>query len=194
VALREINLIPAETLHQQHMQRHIWFWSGCFVIVLGFVLGIYLYQAHTILAKKRALMKLKDQHGQLSSKIEEIIQIQEELGKLSEQQAILDSITRNKPYSQVLLRLSEIMNEHTWLTQLTVESGTATETGVSASLKLTGFSRSNRDLGDFLNRLSNEPTFKAIVLHHAKEARETRSKQRKVSRSTLIQFQVGCHV
>lgn len=192
MALREINLITSEILYRQHLLRHICFWAGCLVISLSLILGIYLYQTHAVLDKKRTLTKLQRQYRQLGAKIEEIKQIQQELSRLNEQQAVLNRTTRNQPYSQLFLRLAQIMNERTWLTQLAIEGGT--DAGGTANLKLTGFSHSNKELGAFVNRLSNEPAFKAVVLRYAKEAREVHSRERTRSPLSLIQFQIECHV
>lgn len=192
MAIREIDLIPPEIVYRQHLVRHVCFWSGCLAIALALVFGIYGYQGHAITAKKRELMKLKEQHRQLGAKIEEIRQIQQQLGKLTEQQAALGHMTQNRPYSQVLQRLAEIMNEHTWLTQLAVEADK--EVAGRANVKLAGFSHSNKDLGDFLNQLAGEPMFQAVVLNFAKETKERRSKEKTVVPLILVQFQIDCHV
>ena len=195
MALRDINLIPGDTLYQQQLVRHVYFWAGCLAMSLTVVFGIYLYQRHAIMAEKNTLTKLKAEHQQLAAKIEEIKQIQEELQKLAEKQAVLNDIAGNQAYSQVLLKLAEIMNEHTWLKQLAIERDKETEDREDEriKLKLTGFSHSNEDLGDFLIRLSSQPLFKGVVLNYAKEATQRHVKDRTMAAS-LIEFQIDCHV
>ncbi len=192
MALREINLIPAEILHRQHLRRHMCFWAGCFLVSLTLIFGVHLYQARAVQVRKQTVTKLKKQHMQLGAKIEEIGQIQKELSRLTEKQAVLNKITRNQPYSQVLWKLAEIINSGTWLTQLAIER--VTDTNDEHNLKLTGFSHSNKDLGDFLNRLSNEPMFMDVVLQYALEVKDAGSRKGTASALTLIQFQIDCHV
>ena len=196
MALRDINLLPAEMLYQQHLVRHVYFWAGCLAMSLTLVCGIYLYQRHAVMAKKHTLMKLKADHQQLAAKIEEIKQVQEELQKLAKKQAVLNDITGNQPYSEVLLKLAEIMNEHTWLRQFSIERDTDTEErdDEGIKLKLTGFSHSNEDLGDFLIQLSSQRLFKGVVLNYAKETTEKRVKGTTRMAASLIEFQIDCHV
>jgi len=195
MALRDINLIPGDMLYQKQVVRHVYFWAGCLAMSLTVVFGIFLYQRHAIMAEKNTLTKLKAEQQQLAAKIEEIKQIQEELQKLAEKQAVLNDIAGNQAYSQVLLKLAEIMNEHTWLKQLAIERDKETEDREDEriKLKLTGFSHSNEDLGDFLIRLSSQPLFKGVVLNYAKEATQRHVKDRTMAAS-LIEFQIDCHV
>ena len=192
MAVRETNLIPPQMLYQQHLVRHACFWAGCLAVSLALVFGIYVHQGRAITAKKGALMKLKDQHKLLGAKIEEIRQIQQQLQSLTEQQGAMGDMSQNRPYSQVLQRLAEIMNEHTWLTQLAIEADK--EVAGRANVTLAGFAHSNKDLGDFLNQLANEPMFQAVLLNFAKETKERRSKDKTAAPLTLVQFQIDCHV
>jgi len=192
MAIRETNLIPPHILYRQHLVRHACFWGGCLAVSLALVFGVYVYQGRAIAAKKGALMKLKDQHKLLGTKIEEIRQIQQKLQSLTDQQGAMGHMTQNRPYSQVLRRLAEIMNEDTWLTQLAIEADK--EVAGRANVKLAGFSHSNKDLGDFLNQLANEPMFQAVLLNFAKETKERHSKDKTTEPLTLVQFQIDCYV
>ena len=192
MALREINLIPAKILYRKHLIRHVCFWAGCLAISLVLIFSIYLFQRQTALAKGRALTKLKETHKRLGSKIEEIKRVQNELDSLIQKQSTLYEKTRSQPYSPVLLRLADIINENTWLTRLAID--TNKDTGGSASMQLTGFSRSNQDLGNFLNQLSSEPMFKDVVLKLARELKVEESKKSTGVKSILIQFQIDCNI
>ena len=196
MALRAINLIPGDMLYQQQMQRHVCFWVGCLAMSLTLVVGIYLYQRHAITAEKETLTSLKAEHQQLAAKIDEIKQIEQDLKNLAEKRAVLNDLTGNQAYSHVLLKLAEIVNEQTWLKQLAIERDKDTENieGEGIKLKLTGFSHSNEDLGDFLIQLSSQPLFKGVVLNYAKEATERHSKDRMDLATSLIEFQIDCHV
>jgi len=192
MALREINLIPAEILDRQHLIRHVCFWAGCLVTLLALIFSIYMFQRQMILAEGRAVAKLKETHKQLGSRIEEISRVQNELDSLIQKQSTLYDKTRSQPYSPVLLKLADIINEDTWLTKLAIESGK--DTGGSANMQLTGFSRSNKDLGNFLNQLSSEPMFKDVVLKFARELKAAESKKSTGAPSSLIQFQIDCNI
>jgi Tfp pilus assembly protein PilN len=192
MTLREVNLIPTEILARRRSLKHLWFWAGCLLISLSLICGFYLYKTHYILAKKRALTTLKDTHKNLDARIEEIKRIQEELEKVSQQQSVLETIVRDRPYSIVLLKLAEIMNEYTWLKQLTIDSG-KDEKG-DANLKLTGFSFSNEELGNFLNQLTSEPMFKAVILKYANETEMAQSNRNTGESVRLIEFQIECSI
>lgn len=192
MALREINLIPAKILYRKHLIRHVYFWAGCLATSLALIFSIYLFQRQTVLAKNRALTKLKETHNQLGSKKEEIKRVQNELDSLIQKQSTLYDKTRSQPYSPVLLRLADIINENTWLTKLAIDS--TKDTGGSAGMQLTGFSRSNQDLGNFLNQLSGEPMFKDVVLKFARELKVEESKKSTGAQSILIQFQIDCNI
>lgn len=196
MALRDINLIPGDMLYQQQLQRHVCFWVGCLAMSLTLVVGIYLHQRHAIMAEKETLTSLKAEHLQLAAKIDEIKKIKEKLENLAEKRAVLNELTGNQAYSHVLLKLAEIVNEQTWLKQLAIERDKDTEDidGEGIKLKLTGFSHSNQDLGDFLIQLSSQPLFKGVVLNYAKEATQRHSKDRMDLATSLIEFQIDCHV
>ena len=92
MALRDINLIPPDIQTRMILNRHLAFWIGCLAISLSLILGFYLYQKHFVLAKKSAFGNLKATHTNLGLKIKEIKRIQEEVKKLDQQQAVLDTI------------------------------------------------------------------------------------------------------
>jgi len=190
MALREINLIPNEILAQRHLLRHLFVWAGCLIISLSLIFGSYLYKTHVVLAKKRSLTSLKDTHSQLGARIEEIKRIKEEIERLAQQQSVLETVTRTQAYSQVLLKLADIMNENTWLTQLDIDG--SKDANHDASLKLTGFSLYNEELGNFLSQLSAEPLFKAVLLKYAKETNILN--QNPGESVKLIQFQIECNI
>ena len=190
MALREINLIPNEILAQRHLLRHLFVWAGCLIISLSLIFGSYLYKTHVVLAKKRSLTSLKDTHSQLGARIEEIKRIKEEIERLAQKQSVLETVTRTQAYSQVLLKLADIMNENTWLTQLDIDG--SKDANHDASLKLTGFSLYNEELGNFLSQLSAEPLFKAVLLKYAKETNILN--QNPGESVKLIQFQIECNI
>lgn len=192
MALREINFIPIEIVARRTLLRHLLFWTGCLLISLSLIWGFYFYHQHTLQAKKRSVTALKQMHANLGAKIEEIKKIREEVERLRQKQAGLESITRNESYSRIFAELADIMNKDTWLSQLVIDSGLGEE--AETSLRLVGFSFSAEELGNFLNQLSNETSFKNVVLQRAIES-ETSGLYKDMGQPIrLIQFQIVCSV
>jgi Tfp pilus assembly protein PilN len=111
---------------------------------------------------------------------------------LDRQQDVFKTIKRNQPYSGVLFKLADIMNEDTWLTRLSVDSDMNTDKEGTENLTLTGFSFSNEKLGNFMSRLSSETLFKEVVLKYAKETHAAQSDPDRETNESLIQFQIEC--
>ncbi|MDH3557812.1 MAG: PilN domain-containing protein, partial [Deltaproteobacteria bacterium] len=82
--------------------------------------------------------------------------------------------------------------EQTWLTQLNLDSGLEEET--TASLKLTGFSFSAEELGNFLSQLTAEPLFKTVVLQQAREYEAVQLSKNVNVPVRLIQFNIDCNI
>ena len=118
--------------------------------------------------------------------------IQDELERVELQQSVLKTIKRNRPFSSVLFRLSNIMNEDTWLTSLAIDSAPDKDKSDNDNLELTGLALSNDKLGNFISRLSSDDLFKDVVLRYAKETRGTRTYPDSEADTSLIQFQISC--
>ena len=192
MALREINLIPGDILTRRHLQRHLTFWTGCLFISLSLIFGFFFYQKHIVLAKKSTFGNLQDTHTHLGLRIQEIKRIQEELEKLDQQQSVLRTIIRGPICSRLLWKLADIMNESTWLTLLTKDDNRNTEEG--ARLKLSGFSFSNEELGNFLNRLTAESMFKAVLLKYAQETTLTQPDTSGGEAVKVVKFEIECEL
>ena len=192
MALREINFIPTELVARRTLLRHLFFWIGCVVISLGLIWGFYFFHEYSLQAKKLTVTTLKERHAFLGAKIDEIKIIRDELDKLNQKQAGLATITRNEPYSHIFAKLADIMNEATWLSQLAIESGLdeQTETG----LRLSGFSLSAEELGNFLNQLSNEAMFKDVVLERLTETETSGLYKNMRKPIRLVKFQIACRI
>jgi Tfp pilus assembly protein PilN len=194
MALREINFIPIELVARRSLLRHLFFWTGCMVISLSLIWGFYFYHEHTLQAKRRTVTTLKQRHANLGTKIDEIKQIRQEVERLRQKQAGLETITRNEPYSQIFAKLADIMNEDTWLSQLAIDSGFQVEAEVETGLRLTGYSLSAEELGNFLTQLTNESMFKNVVLQRATESETSGLYKNMRQPIRLIQFQIVCSV
>ena len=165
-------------------------------IFLSLIFAFNFYQTHVVLAKKRPTTSLENILMNLGTRIEAIKRVQEELERLDRRQSILKKITRHRSYSRLLHILAGIMNGETWLRQLAIESSKkkdANEENITR-LKLTGFSHSNKELGDFVNRLSVEPAFKQVVLKYARETIMALSKRNKNEKVRIVEFEIECNL
>lgn len=191
MALRDVNFIPADLQNRRTLNRHLAFWTGCLAISLSLILSFYLYQKYIVLAKKSAFGNLKDTDANLGLKIKEIKRIQEEVVKLDQQQAVLDTIITGPMCWRIIQRLSEIINDHTWLKELT--TGIGNDKNTKADIKLSGFSSSNEELGNFLIKLSGDPMFNGVVLKFARETIWDRARK-DGDRIKVIEFEIECEL
>lgn len=192
MALREINLVPADILSHRQLRRHLCFWAGWMAISFALIFGFHIYQTNMAMAQKSPATNLKDIETQLASKIAEVKQIQEELEILNKKQAALATLTEDQVYSGILSRLTQMMNDYTWLTQLAINQGRGKDG--NTNLQLTGFSSRNEELGDFLNLLSSEPLFEAVSLKYAREIKKKLPGQKAVEPVEMIHFQIDCNI
>lgn len=193
MALREINLVPAQVLHKKYLYRHLLLWAGSLFICLFLIFGFYFYQVHVVFPIKRPKTTLEDMHRQLGSTIDEIKETQQEIQRLSLQESFLNKLKSIQPFSRLLRKLSELMNHQTWLTTLSIDAGAEDEASFS-SIKLYGYSFSNDDLGNFLTLLSGDPLFKNAVLKYAKETNISMLFQDRNTPARVIQFQIDCKI
>lgn len=192
MALRDINLVPAPELENRRLRRHLLFWSGWLVASVMLIACLYFVQVYMIQMQNRNLTQIREIPLYLNSKIENIQRLQADQEKLNQQKSVMDTITKkNQSYSLVLFKLSHIMNENTWLSQLIIDGGKEKESA-DRRLLVTGFAISNECLGDFLNRLSKDPLFKNVVLKYAREKENENTKQEMNRPTQLIQFQIEC--
>jgi Tfp pilus assembly protein PilN len=192
MALRETNLIPPEILARREVLRHLFFWTACLVISLSLIWTFYFCQIFVLQTKKRTLVQLKQKYQDLGSKINEIRQIQLELDRMRQEQAGLENITLGAPYSQIFTKLTDIMNEATWLSQLTIDSGHEEEPSIR--LRLRGFSYSADELGNFLKQLTNESMFKDVVLQQARENVNSQFSTGSGKTVRLMEFNIECKI
>jgi Tfp pilus assembly protein PilN len=193
MAIREVNLIPAEILGRKYRNRHLMLWAGCFLLSLSLIFGFYSYQIHVVLPGKRPLTTVEDMQKQLGVAIEEIKATQQKIQQLSLQEAFLKKLTKIQPFSKLLLKFSEIMNDQTWLTKLIINAG-AEEEEILPGIEIYGLSSSNEMLGNFLTRLAGEPMFQNVVLKYAEESRIARSPQDRKGVAKVIRFKIDCGI
>jgi Tfp pilus assembly protein PilN len=189
MALREINLIPAEVIHKKCVIRHMFLWAGGLALSLSLIAGFYLYQVRLVLPGKRPATTLEDIHSHLGTTIEEIGDTQQEIQRLSLQETFIKKLTRFQPFSSQLLSLSDIINTQTWLTRLTIETHKE-EIDEEPTITLDGYSLSHDDLGNLLTQLSVAPMFTDVVLKYADEALINPSFQGEKAFYKVVRFQI----
>ncbi len=189
MALREINLISSDIMSSRYIKRHISFWAFWLILSLSLLGSFFCYQTYFVLDKKRPMKNLEDVHVLIGTKIEDINRIQTELERLDQQESVLKTIKITRPYSRVLYKLSNIMNDDTWLASLVIDSKSSRE---KENLELTGFAFSNDKLGNFLSMLSNDDLFKDVELKFSKEAHNIQAFPDNEANASLIQFQIVC--
>jgi len=193
MALREINLIDPDLLYKRCLMRHLALWGGFLILVLGSIFGFYYSQTRITMSRAGTVTNMEELQEHLEARILEIQQVQDELDKLYKQQAAIGVITKNQPYSEILLRLAKTINPHTWLTQLVIKTDPKGD-ALSVDLALTGFSFSNDELGSFITKLNREPIFKTVRLRHAREGEVRRKLEEKDESFKVVQFQIDCNI
>lgn len=193
MALREINLVPADVVYRKYQIRHLFVWAGCLLFFLSLIFGFYLYQVYFVLPRNRPVATIKDIHTQLGATIEEISETQKEIERLRVQESFLKELIWNQSFSRVLLRLSEIMNNRTWLARLAIDAEKNRDRG-EPGMSLSGYTLSNDDLGNFLTRLSVDSLFQGVLLKYAKESRITLSRENQKTPVRVIGFEIECRI
>jgi Tfp pilus assembly protein PilN len=161
------------------------------ILSVAILSGLYAMHSFIIDLQMQSLKKNKDTAGRLAARNDELKRLQNDQEKLNQQQSALASIkSKNPPVTQIIYRLSAIMNDETWLSQLVIDPGE--EQDKEARLILTGSSMSNERLGDFLSRLSAERSFKTVVLKFSSESEGDELSQK--AASGRIRFQIICQI
>ena len=201
LAIREINLIPPDIAGKSLVVRHLMFWTGCFALAVGIVFAAGSVQKYMIGAKQQTLSTMQSIPSQLANRIEVMKGLQRDQERLSQLRSALNALrSKSPPPSPILSKLSEIMNDETWLVQLSMDPDEGQERGQQkgqereTSLKLIGFSTSNEHLGDFLNHLSAERLFKSVVLKFASESEKEEPGSKGAISTRRIRFEIACQI
>jgi Tfp pilus assembly protein PilN len=185
MALRDINLIAADIIERRYLLRHVFIWCGGLVAVAVLMIGIYLYQTRIHYAANQDLTDGRKLSAALAAIVNESKKEERDLIIALGERGQFDALTAKlRPYSSVIARLAEIMNTQTWLQQLALETGR----DQTVHVKLSGFSNSHDNLGDFIQRLSGEPLFRNVALKLAQES------EARISGGSTVQFQIECDI
>ena len=191
MALREINLISPDILERRSLIRHLVLWCGALFAVAILLTGGYGYRTRILYAAKQQAQGGPDVAPILNAVVGEIGKEQKALqAALKERVKLVAVIESQRPYSSILARLADIMNNQTSLTQLAFETGQ----GRIIHLRIMGISASHDSLGDFMQRLSNEPMFREVVLKFSQESdiKADAKSDIRAAGAPPVQFQVEC--
>lgn len=192
MALREINLVPPEIVTRRFLFRHLNLWAGCLVVSLLLVAGFFVYQSRIALADTVPQKALRETTARLNAKIDEINRLKKEVEGIVKDQSVMDAIAGKQSYSRILLRVSTILNASTWLSQITVDTDPSQNNLLK--MKLAGYSISNRVLGDFMNRLSFEPTFNDVALRFSREGQVSDPNGKGDASMKVVLFLIECNI
>ena len=192
MALREINLVPADMLARRHLGRHLSFWGMTLGFVLMLILGFHLYQRQFVLGSQRIPGNLEGIKSAITLKSEQIKTLQAEMERLKQKRNAIRRIAGNLRYTMILATLADRLNASTWFTQLSLERD-GMQSG-SANLKAQGSSFGNEELGNFLNQLSGESVFQNVSLKYARETVLARADSNSGAPMEVTHFQIECLV
>ena len=169
MVLRDVNLLHPEIAYRRMLVRHVGVWSICLLLLLGGIGAYYLVQIRVILKNKNPLAGLTAMQTHLGERIKEIQQLQTELDRLAAQQADVAAIGQGPSFATVLYKLAAEMPPAIWLSRFTIAKQGEAENSSALHVELEGYSRTNLELGNLLNRINRQPIFAGAVLDFANE-------------------------
>ncbi|MEE8399089.1 MAG: PilN domain-containing protein [Desulfobacterales bacterium] len=192
MALREINLVPPEVVARRFVFRHLNLWAGCLAGALLLVAGFFVHQSRVVSAGSVSQDSFRATTAKLNAKIDEIGRLKKEVEGIARDQSAMDEISGKQSYSRILLKLSAVLNAGTWLSQIAVDAGSEEDSPLR--MKLTGYAISNKVLGDFMNRLSADPTFGEVVLKFSREGQTGDPNREGDATIEVVLFHVECSI
>lgn len=155
MAVREVNLIPADILHARRVKRRFRMWGALMIVLPSLIWGGYGATAVRILAQRQAPHDLTELRRDYGLTIAEISRLEQELNVARPVQDLF--FTRD--YSDILSALSDLVPED-------VQVATCSIHPVAGEwrLVLTGKSQSNTVLGDFVKQMEEHATFAEVAM------------------------------
>jgi Tfp pilus assembly protein PilN len=186
MALRDINLIPGETLERRSLIRHLLLWISILIVVVVLIMVARMLQSRMVNGETSYRQAArKDLAVALTRIVGDIRKEQKELDLAHRERVQFGVLVEQRQsYSSVLAKLTDVMNDQTWLSQLIFDS--TPDHGLH--LRLMGFSHSHEALGTLMQRLSGERMFRLVVLKSAQESTDQHSG------FAPVQFQIECDV
>ncbi|WP_300462045.1 PilN domain-containing protein [Desulfobacula sp.] len=166
MALIDINMMPWDVLEKTTRFRHIRFWAKCLMLVI-FFLGISYGVLHQWMAvqKKQGPSQVSAGRDPVASKMMTIRQLQDQIQAIQEKNRSLSALVRGQLFFDIMGTFSSCLNDETWITALSIQQDP--EKSDTARLECEGTSWNHHSLGLFLNRLSQTPRIRQVVLGNA---------------------------
>lgn len=213
--MKDVNLLPQNVIDAEENRNRLrqWIVVVSAVLVLSFTLVVVL-ERNISKAKDEVLMysKGKDRIRQMVGRLS---LLSEEKKNMGVKQAILYEIVDSTPWHQIFARISNCLNQNTWLEQMDINSGEnegganngkisndliKATGGYFASLNkagnqknnkdfkvaLSGYAVSNMDLAEFMASLSTAGRFKSVNLEFAERT--------KLNGSEPVKFLIKCEI
>lgn len=194
MALRQINMIPANRLARADLVRHLWFWGkGLIFILLALIMG-YLVQASRFSLQQKA----QDSDASLKQTVmDQIARVRKDSDTINVQMkdlalksGLLATLTSQQPFYDILAVFAESFNEGTWIDHLSLQRGNKKDIDQS-NFMVDGFSMNHNTLGVFLESLSTNSRIQDVVLVYAKKQEQSLEAQDSFN---VIQFRLTCAI
>ena len=213
--MRDVNLLPQNVIDAEENRNRMrqWIAAASVVLVLSFALVIVL-ERNISKAKDEVLMYSKGR-DKIREMVGRINFLSEEKKNIGIKQAILYEIVDSTPWHQIFAKISNCLNQNTWLEQMDINSGgnegrtdngkissdviratggyfaSVNKSGNQKNIKdfkisLYGYAVSNIDLAEFMASLANAGRFKSVNLEFAERT--------KLNGSEPVKFLIKCEI
>ncbi len=194
MALRQINMIPANVLARTAITRHLLFWSKGLVLILLVFVMFYFVQLNGFARKQKAQYSDASMKAKIASQVTQTRKDADDMNAMIQdlklKSGLLATLTSQQQYYDILAVFAGAFNDQTWINNLSIQRGQE-EGKDSSQLMVDGFSQSHNTLGTFLESLSTNPRIQEVVLVYAKKLEEMAVKK---DQPPVIQFKLTCAI
>ncbi len=190
---REINLIPEDILLRDQAIQRAWVWTLVICLAMVLLGGFYGVVRKNHGAVEQVIADLTRKNAEIEEKVRQLSLLQEERNNLAKREQAIHALLYKRSVSGLFAEMADLMNDRVWLTSLAYKDhpgpgaekkrespGTSTgyiiikdpppggqaRAGDSAptTVLLEGISVSNRELADFLERMTASTAFAEVEL------------------------------
>lgn len=163
--MSQVNLLPPEIRERQAIRRRTSLVAGAGVVVLALIGAFYVTQTMTLSSVKGELAEQQQANAQLRSQIAELQPFADLQATLADREELVQTLYANEvSWASVLLDVSRVIPDESYLTQLTGQitapTGTVigapedgTEAGLIGNVTFSGVARETRTIASWLTRL-----------------------------------------
>ena len=197
---KQVNLLPKEITEEEENRARFRAWLIAVFGTVGFVLLFLLMIEERIYEAKDEIFRNSKEKEMLQEMISKMDLLKEKKEKLSLKQEILSKIIDDIPWQQTFFKISNSINQDTWLEQMDVTAGDETENKEKAEaaaeiikasggyftsankaneqkkneglkISIYGYAVTNIDLAEFMASLSTGNKFKSVNLEYAERTK-----------------------